>query len=169
MTRIGVLQSVRSAIYAGLVFSVSIAIGQPAIATDPPSHVLSSSQGQPPQLLAQSVEPEVAPAPSDSSTNSQPEREIEFTSPTFNLGVQGSNVQEPLEAGAQQDAAVSGEAEPVVAEHEWVEFSVEESDEAIARFGCDDLFCINALREQRGLPPLQLVWDAQQRTNGDPR
>ena len=60
-------------------------------------------------------------------------RTIEFTQPTFNLGVE----QETFE-------------------HKWVEFSVEESNEAIARFGCDDPFCINALREQQGLPPLQL-------------
>ena len=63
-------------------------------------------------------------------------RTIEFTQPTFNLGVE----QETFE-------------------HKWVEFSVEESNEAIARFGCDDPFCINALREQRGLPPLQLDVD----------
>ncbi len=161
MTLIGVFQSVRSAICGSLLLGIPVAIGQPTIASELPSRILSNSQEQPTLLLAQTVESEAAPAPAYSSPNGQPEREIEFTSPTFNLGVQGSNVQEPLEAGAQQDAAVSGDAEPVAADHEWVEFTVEESDEAIARFGCDDLFCINALREQRGLPPLQLVWDAQ--------
>ncbi|MEL7474786.1 MAG: hypothetical protein AAGJ55_00955, partial [Cyanobacteria bacterium J06555_12] len=114
----------------------------------------------------------------------EPEREIEFTSPTFSIGVQGEGTQEegtqtdgevrgaptqgtaaqqPLEAGAQQDATAADDAtnEALAAQHDWVEFSVEDSDEAIARYGCDDLYCINALREQRGLPPLQLVWDAQ--------
>ncbi|MGK7906150.1 MAG: hypothetical protein AB4040_02840 [Synechococcus sp.] len=64
---------------------------------------------------------------------SEPERAIEFTSPSFQLGVEQENV-----------------------EHEWVNFTVEDSDEAIARFGCDDLFCINFLRAQRGQGPLQL-------------
>ncbi|MEO0356109.1 MAG: hypothetical protein AAF268_14910, partial [Cyanobacteria bacterium P01_A01_bin.3] len=76
---------------------------------------------------------------------------------------QGTAAQQPLEAGAQQDATAADDAtnEALAAQHDWVEFSVEDSDEAIARYGCDDLYCINALREQRGLPPLQLVWDAQ--------
>ena len=70
------------------------------------------------------------------------DRMIEFTQPSFNLGVDRS----------------PSDLENI--QHKWVEFTVEESDEAIARFGCDDPFCINALREQRGLPPLQLEVDS---------
>lgn len=35
-----------------------------------------------------------------------------------------------------------------------LEFTDEESDAAIARFGCDCLVCINAIRQARGLPPV---------------
>ncbi|WP_448526257.1 hypothetical protein [Parathermosynechococcus lividus] len=35
-----------------------------------------------------------------------------------------------------------------------LEFSEEESNAAIALFGCDCPLCLNALRQMRGLPPL---------------
>jgi len=35
-----------------------------------------------------------------------------------------------------------------------LEFTDEESDAAVARFGCDCLVCINAIRQSRGLPPV---------------
>ena len=35
-----------------------------------------------------------------------------------------------------------------------LEFSEEESEAAIARFGCDCIACINAVRQSRGLPPV---------------
>lgn len=35
-----------------------------------------------------------------------------------------------------------------------LQFSEEESDAAIAMFGCDCINCINALRQLRGLPPV---------------
>lgn len=35
-----------------------------------------------------------------------------------------------------------------------LEFTEEESDAAIMRFGCDCLVCINAVRQSRGLPPV---------------
>ena len=173
-----------------------MALGHSAIAesaTPSQFQPFSNVQRQPTLLIAQAappVPPEASPESSEASAQGEPEREIEFTSPSFTLGVQGENTlpnevqgepalgeggpgetaQEPLEAGAQQDATIfnQAEAEALAAEHEWVEFSVEDSDEAIARYGCDDLYCINALREQRGLPPLQLVWDAQN-SNGSPQ
>lgn len=35
-----------------------------------------------------------------------------------------------------------------------LEFSEEESEAAIAKFGCDCIACINAIRQSRGLPPV---------------
>ena len=35
-----------------------------------------------------------------------------------------------------------------------LDFTEEESDAAVALFGCDCLLCINSLRQLRGLPPL---------------
>ncbi|MGK7910146.1 MAG: hypothetical protein AB4050_01490 [Synechococcus sp.] len=169
------------------------AIGFPALGTSTSRFVtqVTSNLQQHSTLRAQAsppAQPDTAPNASEPAIQGDPEREIEFTSPTFSIGVQGEGVQEeeiqgegsqgngglgtstqgetaqePLEAGSQRDAGLSNEAanEALAAQHDWVEFSVEDSDEAIARYGCDDLYCINALREQRGLPPLQLVWDAQ--------
>ncbi|MEG4445203.1 hypothetical protein QUB47_24655 [Microcoleus sp. AT9_B5] len=38
-----------------------------------------------------------------------------------------------------------------------LDFSEEESDAAVALFGCDCQMCINSLRQLRGLPPLDLA------------
>lgn len=38
-----------------------------------------------------------------------------------------------------------------------LDFSEEESDAAVALFGCDCQLCINSLRQLRGLPPLDLT------------
>ncbi|MBE9183225.1 hypothetical protein IQ270_00415 [Microcoleus sp. LEGE 07076] len=38
-----------------------------------------------------------------------------------------------------------------------LDFTEEESDAAVALFGCDCQLCINSLRQLRGLPPLDLT------------
>lgn len=204
MTSIGVSQSARLVMCSSLVSIATLVIGLPALHPPAIAEPLSATKIQftlDHSLLAQANQqtqaepvPNVADIPNEPAAQGEPEREIEFTSPTFSIGVQGEGVQEegtqgestqtdsavegppaqgtasqqPLEAGAQQDATAADSAaseadnEALAAQHDWVEFSVEDSDEAIARYGCDDLYCINALREQRGLPPLQLVWDEQQ-------
>ena len=217
MASIGVRQSTRLAMFGSLVSIAALAMGPPASGHIPVDHIAASqiAVSQTPdsesiiqplcnplqqatilaqtEPLAQSDSgPNATETASEPVTPGEPEREIEFTSPTFSIGVQGEGVagegtqgdadgvqgspnpgtavQGPLEAGAQQDVTATDEAdgEALAAQHDWVEFSVEDSNEAIARYGCDDLYCINALREQRGLPPLQLVWDAQN-SNANPQ
>ena len=43
---------------------------------------------------------------------------------------------------------------PQAEETPMLEFSEEESDAAVEKFGCDCLVCINAIRQARGLPPV---------------
>ncbi|MEM9567583.1 MAG: hypothetical protein AAF974_04690 [Cyanobacteria bacterium P01_E01_bin.34] len=198
MTSIGVRQSVRLVLSSSLGSIAAIAMGNPAIGT-PTIDSLAiaelqslsiiqpiSQRQQKPALLAQAnqqAQSEATPDESEPAARDEPEREIEFTSPTFSIGVEGEGTQGEgnqsagiqaaptqdgatqgeLEAGTEREVTASDEVddEALAAQHDWVEFSVKDSDEAIARYGCDDLYCINALREQRGLPPLQLVWDAQ--------
>lgn len=53
-----------------------------------------------------------------------------------------------------QQAITEAKTQPLDRDDSKLEFSEEESDAAIALFGCDCPICINALRSLRNLPPI---------------
>jgi hypothetical protein len=61
---------------------------------------------------------------------------------------------------AQADTTTSQAAKPTVGDTQQqenpdaLEFTEEESDAAIAKYGCDCPACINGIRAMRGLPPI---------------
>ena len=55
---------------------------------------------------------------------------------------------------AVPNAPQVAESDPSPSNPAVLEFSEEESDAAVALFGCDCQLCLNAIRQMRGLPPI---------------
>lgn len=76
----------------------------------------------------------------------------------FNLEVQRTNcVSCSVNTTNVDSTAIPNDRLNSPSETPMLDFTEEESDAAVKRFGCDCIACVNAIRQMRGLPPASVM------------